>query len=160
MDIRDFLHSQGITYQWFDHPAVFTCEESAKLPSLPGANTKNLFLKEERAERYFLVSVGHEKRVHLRELRRVLGTRPLSFGSAEQMKAHLGVEPGSVTLLGLVYDTEHHVQPIIDESLWNAPAIICHQLTNTASVVIPHAGIETFFTATGHIPKVMEVPGM
>jgi Ala-tRNA(Pro) deacylase len=158
MDIRTFLSSNGIAYQWFDHPAVFTCEQSALLPPMPGADTKNLFLREEKGGRFFLVSVGHDKRVDLKALRKVLNARPLSFGSSEDLLRLLGVTPGSVTLLGLVHDAAHAVTVVIDIPLWQADAIRCHPLVNTASVVIPHADLEQFFVVTGHAPLIADVP--
>lgn len=158
MDFRHWLDENGIAYEWFDHPAVFTCDESAQLPPMPGADTKNLFLREENTGAFFLVSVGHEKRVDLKALRHALGVRPLSFGSPEELLRHLGVLPGSVTLLGLLQDTEHAVVPVIDAPLWEHAAIRCHPLVNTASVVLPHAALERFLAKTGHSPKILEIP--
>lgn len=158
MDIRTFLSSNGIAYQWFDHPAVFTCEQSALLPPMPGADTKNLFLREEKGGRFFLVSVGHDKRVDLKALRKALNARPLSFGSSEDLLRLLGVTPGSVTLLGLVHDVAHAVTVVLDTPLWQADAVRCHPLVNTASVVISHVDLQRFLDVTGHSPLVMDVP--
>lgn len=156
--IKAFLSSLHIAVEWFDHEPVFTCEESAKLPPMPGADTKNLFLAEEKGPRRFLVAVGHDTRADLKALRAVLGVKQLQFGSAEDLLAMLGVTPGSVTLLGLACDTERRVEVLIDEPLWQAPSLRCHPLTNAASVVIAHADVERFFAATGHTPLVLAVP--
>lgn len=158
MDIYAFLSSHGITYQRFDHDAVFTCEQSAKLPPMPGADTKNLFLKDDKGRRHWLVSVPHEKQVDLKALAAMLGERRLGFASPERLKKYLGVEPGSVTILGLVHDMEHAVTFVIDASIWNTESVQCHPLVNTGTLVIPHAGLETFLKATGHTPKVLDVP--
>lgn len=156
-DIYQFLTTHSIPYQKFEHPAVFTCEEADKLPSMPGEPTKNLFLRDKNGERHFLVVVGHDKSVDLAALKEVLGVSKLSFGSPDRLKKYLGVEPGSVTLLGLVSDFEHAVEVIIDENLAGQP-LQCHPLVNTATLVIPAEGVERFFKATGHVYKVLDLP--
>src|SRR3989338_5051434 len=105
MDIFSFLTSHGIAYERFDHPAVFTCEESEALcPPMPGMQTKNLFLRDEKGKHRFLVVVGHKKNVDFKALKKIIDVQKLSFGSPELLMEHLGVEPGAVTLLGLIND--------------------------------------------------------
>lgn len=157
-DICAFLSGHGIAFERFDHAAVFTVEESSQLPPMPGAGTKNLFLRDEKGTRLFLVVVSHEKRVDLKQLRAVLGVGKLSFGSPESLKQHLGVDPGSVTVLGLVHDEAHAVEAVIDRELWDAASVQCHPLVNTATLVIPHQGLVTFLAATGHVPRIVDVP--
>jgi len=170
MDIYAFLSSRAITYQRFDHEAVFTCEQAKEIRwpthlrqgfggQVPGKDTKNLFLRDDKGKRHFLVVVGHEKKVDLKALKTILGTQKLSFASPERLKEHLGVEPGSVTLLGLVHDQEKHaVEVFIDQAIWDAQAVCCHPLVNTATLCIPHEGIVKFLEATGHQPKIILTP--
>jgi Ala-tRNA(Pro) deacylase len=158
IDIYAFLSQHGIKYERFDHPAVFTCEESERLPPMPGADTKNLFLRDETGEKFFLVTVGHAKSVDLKALKPLLGAKKLSFGSPEKLKEYLGVEPGSVTLLGLMHDTDHKVSVIVDEDVWKQGSIQCHPLVNTATLVILKEGMERFFKETGHEYRVLNVP--
>lgn len=159
-DIYAFLDRHSIPYQRFDHEAVFTCEQAKEIRtfSMPGKDTKNLFLRDEKGKRHFLVVVGHEKQVDIKALKKLLNTQKLSFGSPDRLKSHLGVEPGSVTILGLVNDTAHAVELFVDEAVWKADAICCHPLVNTATLCVPHAGIEKFLQATGHKPAVIDVP--
>jgi Ala-tRNA(Pro) deacylase len=82
----------------------------------------------------------------------------LGFASADRLMKHLGVTPGSVSLLGLVNDTAHAVEFVIDRRLWDAEAVHAHPLVNTATMVIPHAQLERFLAATGHLPRVVEIP--
>jgi Ala-tRNA(Pro) deacylase len=94
-------------YQRFDHPAVYTCEESDRLcPKMPGSGTKNLFLRDNAGKRHFLVVVEKDKSVDLKKLKEIIGVSKLGFASEERLKKHLGLTPGSVTLLGLVNDSE------------------------------------------------------
>lgn len=160
MDICQFLADHGIPFERHDHPAVFTCEESEALNlKLPGADTKNLFLRDDKGERYFLVTIRHSKSADLKELRKLLDARKLSFGSPEKLKEYLGVDPGSVTLLGIVNDSDHKVEVWIDEDVWKEDAIQCHPLVNTATLVVPRSGMEKFFAATGHQLHVSSIPG-
>lgn len=158
-DIYTFLESHQIAYDKHVHPAVFTCEESEALGlNIGGVSTKNLFLKDDKKKRFFLVVVGHEKSVDLKALGTLIGVKGLSFVGPELLKEYLGVEPGSVTVLGLINDTENVVEVIFDQHVWDSDAINCHPLVNTASLVIPHAGVEAFLKAVAHEVRVMEVP--
>jgi len=159
-DIYAFLEQNDITYQRFDHEAVFTCEESSKLPDMPGADTKNLFLRDKKGKRHMIVSVGHEKKVDLKALGKQLDiSQNISFASPERLLKHLGVTPGAVTLLGVVNDPDHLVEVYIDKDLWEADALRVHPLVNTASLIIEHDNMERFFAATGHKVNVIDVPG-
>ncbi len=157
-DIFSWLQAQGIAYDNVEHAAVFTCEESHVLPPMPGARTKNVFLRDGKGVRFFLIVVGHEKRVDLKALRALVRADKLSFASPEQLQALLGVEPGSVTLMGLVNDADKKVEVMIDERIWQAECIQCHPLRNTATIIVPHADLEKFLRATGHVPQVCDVP--
>jgi Ala-tRNA(Pro) deacylase len=161
MDIYSFLQSHGITYERFDHEAIFTCEQAKEVrtESMSGKDTKNLFLRDDKGKRHFLVTVGHEKQVDIKALKPLLNTQKLSFASPERLKAHLGVEPGSVTLLGLVNDQAHTVEVFIDQAVWDADAVCVHPLVNTATLCVSHEGIVTFLKATGHEATILDVPG-
>jgi Ala-tRNA(Pro) deacylase len=159
IDIYTFLDRHVINYQKFEHPAVFTCEEAERLcPPMSGTHTKNLFLRDRKGERHFLVVVGYEKSVDLKALTGVIGTDKLSFASPERLVKYLGVEPGAATLLGLLADTEKKVEVFIDEEIWRADTLLCHPLVNTATLAISHEGIERFFEATGHRAQIIAVP--
>lgn len=161
MDITAFLTGHGIAFERFDHPAFFTCEDSAayeKELNMPGVNTKNLFLRDKNDKRHFLVVVPHEKSADLKGLTKIFGVSKLSFASPENLKKYLGVEPGSVTVLGLACDVEKHMEVFIDQAIWDAESICCHPLVNTATVSISHAGLEAFLKATGHAFQVIDVP--
>ena len=159
-DIYAFLDAHEVRYDRTDHPAVFTVEESKRLvPPLPATQTKNLFLRDQKGARHFLVVVGHDTQVDLKALATVLRATKLSLGSPERLMTHLGIEPGSVSLLALVNDVDRRVEVFIDRPLWQAGALACHPLVNTVTLVIPHEGIERFLKATGHEAHPVDVPG-
>ena len=156
--IFDLLSAHGIAYERADHPPVFTCEEARRLvPKLPGAETKNLFLRDGKGKRHVLLSVPAEKTIDLKALGAVLEISGLGFASAERLKKYLGVEPGSVTLLALINDPSHAVELVLDEELANAPALLCHPLVNTSTLSIKSDGLKQFFAVTGHVPRVVDV---
>ncbi len=158
-DICAFLQGLGIAYTRTEHPAVFTVEEADRLvPPLPGAKTKNLFLRDDKAKNHFLVVVQSDRSVDLRALSDALGVRKLGFGSPDRLKRLLGIDPGSVTVLAVVNDGAGAVKVVVDAALWRAEAIQCHPLVNTATLVIRTDGIRKFLEATRHDPIVMDVP--
>ena len=159
MDLPRFLSEHGIAATRHEHPPVMTVEESERLvPKLPGAKTKNLFLRDKKGRRHFLVTVPHDVAVDLGALGASLGVGGVGFASAERLQKHLGIKPGSVSLLGLVNDEAHAVEFVIDRLLWEAEAVQAHPLTNTATMVVAHADLERFLAATGHAPRVIDVP--
>ena len=159
MDLEAFLRDHGIIATRHSHPPVMTVEESERLvPKLPGAKTKNLFLRDKKGARHFLVTVPHDLPVDLNALGSALDAGRLGFASPERLAKHLGITPGSVSLLALVNDAAAAVEFVIDRALWDAPAIQAHPLVNDATMVIRHADLERFLAATGHAPRVLDVP--
>lgn len=159
MNLNEFLAHHAIVLARHEHPAVMTVAESEKIvPSLPGAKTKNLFLRDKKGLKHFLVTIPAALAVDLAALGDLLGAGRLGFASAERLQKYLGVMPGSVSLLGLVHDTTHQVECVIDQRLWEAEAVQAHPLINTATMIVPHAELVSFLAATGHTPRIIAVP--
>ena len=157
--LEDFLRTHGIAAVRHEHPAVMTVEESERLvPPLPGAKTKNLFLRDKKGARHFLVTVPHDLPVDLNALGAALGVGRLGFASPDRMLAHLGITPGSVSLLALCNDRAGAVEFVVDRRVWEAAAVQAHPLINTATMVIAHPDLARFLEATGHEPRVIDVP--
>ena len=160
MDVYQFLADHDIEYERHDHPPVFTCEEAERLvPDMAAAKTKNLFLRDRKGRRHFLVVVGYEKGVDLRTLTSLLGVRKLGFASPTRLKRYLGVDTGSVSILGLMNDVNQAVEVIVDEGLWGAEAFRCHPLVNTSTLAISRDDIQRFLEITGHQARILDVPG-
>jgi len=150
-NIYNFLKNTGVKYERHDHKAVFTVEESKKYtPEMAGVSTKNLFLRDKKGSRYFLITVPEDKKIDLKELSKKLDASRLSFGSRERLKRILGIEPGSVSLLALVNDNENYVEAFIDKDIWKEKALLCHPLINTSTLVIALGDMEKFLEKTGH----------
>jgi len=159
-DIYQFLADHHIEYEQCDHPPVFTVEDVHRyVPPLPAAKTKNLFLRDGRGRRHFLVVVEGDKRIDLKALPGLLDCSRLRFGSPERLKKYLAVDPGSVTLLAIVNDLNKDVEVIIDDALWKSDAFQFHPLVNTSTLVISRENIKRFLDKTGHQFKIIDVPG-
>lgn len=159
MKAIDFLDKHDIRYQRFDHAAVFTCDEANDvIPDLGGARTKNLFLRNKKGKRHFLLVICEDKAIDLTELSKQLNSSRFSFGSAEQLNEYLGVEPGSVSLLSVLNDPEKEVELIVDADVWNAPAVLCHPLINTSTLVLPMDQLRAFMVLLDREVKVMKMP--
>jgi Ala-tRNA(Pro) deacylase len=155
----DFLAQHGIDYVRHDHPPVFTCEEEkVNVPESGAVRTKNLFMRDRRGRRHLLLVTTCAKSVSIDRFAEVSGADRLSFASAERLQKYLGVEPGSVTVLGLVNDAQHDVEVYIDTDVWNAPSLHAHPLRNDATLVLSHDALVRFLAVTGHRHQVVSLP--
>lgn len=153
------LDALAIKTTTIEHPATFTVEESAAVDlALPGASTKNLFLKDDDGS-LVLVIAKNSTKVDLKVLARKLGTGRFSFGKPELLKAALGVAPGSVTAFAVINDEKCQVQVIMDSALMTFESLNCHPLENTATTNIALSDLLRFIRSTGHEPKIMMLTG-
>src|SRR5215210_2090961 len=149
--VFDALDRLGITYEAYDHPAVFTSEDAGKhWTVLGGTPVKNLFLRNKKGDREYLVILGIHKRADLKQLVRIIGDDRFSFGSADRLLHTLGLTPGSVSPFGLTHENSRAVQVVLDADLRGAERLIFHPNINTASVTISFADLETFLASTGN----------
>lgn len=157
-DVEAFLHEHGITFTRHDHPAVFTCEDSERLGiHLPGIHSKNLFLKNRKKTRFFLVTIPAEKRADLKKLGILFGEKDLSFGSPEQLKEKLGLTPGSVSPFGLINDKLKEIEIYLDSDVANAGIVNFHPNINTASLELTKEMFQKFFTSLDRKYEIIEI---
>lgn len=157
-DLVAFLDRHDISYVRHDHPPVFTCEEELRhVPESGAARTKNLFLRDRRGKRHLLLVTLCTKSVRIADFAETAAADRLSFASPERLMKHLGVEPGAVTLLGLMNDAAHAVELYVDTDVWSAPSVHAHPLRNDATFVLSHADVTRFLAATGHQPRIVAV---
>ncbi len=159
VDIYKFLNEHQIKYERHDHPPVYTVEDVNRLvPTLPAAKTKNLFFRDNKGQRHFIVVVRGEKRVNMKALPKLIGSSRLRFGSPDRLKKYLGVDPGSVSLLAVINDLDKSVEVIIDSALWKSEAFQFHPLINTSTLVISRNDLQRFLNKTGHDIQILDVP--
>jgi Ala-tRNA(Pro) deacylase len=150
-EFLEFLNAHHFAHQRVEHPAVFTCAESElHRPEMPAVSTKNLFLCDKKARRFFLAVTACEKTVKLESLASQLKVANLRFASEENLQRLLGVTRGAVTMMGLANDTDHQVELWIDAEIWQADYFLSHPLVNTATLILSKAELERFFVLTGH----------
>lgn len=150
-ELLAYLDAHDIPYQRVEHPPVFTCEQAQRLrPDLPAVSTKNLFLCDKKARRFFLVMTACEKRMDFKILAEQIGVPKLRFGAEDNLNQLLGVTRGAVTVLGLVNDIDQRVSLWVDAEIWNEANFLCHPLVNTATLVLSKASLERFFILTRH----------
>ena len=155
-DLFDYLDKLNIAHNTLDHDPIFRVEDSLELKAQrPGANTKNLFLKD-KAGKFFLICAQSDTNIHINKLHPILGCKRLSFGKTDPLLEHLGVTPGSVTLFSILNDTESAVTLILDAALMNHDIVNFHPLLNDATTAISSADMIKFAKATGHDPVILD----
>jgi Ala-tRNA(Pro) deacylase len=155
-----FLDRLAIRHSTVRHPPLFTVEQSQALRGkIPGAHTKNLFLKDKKGA-LFLVTALEDAAIELKSLHSRIGAKGrFSFGSADQMLETLGVEPGSVTPFGVLNDSQRRVTVVLDAALVAHDIINAHPLTNTMTTTVARDDLLQFLRATGHEPRIEAVSG-
>lgn len=135
--VKAFLDEKGIKYDWIEHKAVFTIAEMEEL-GLESMDeiAKNLFLRDQKGKRHFLVVIKGEKQANLKELGELLGVGKLSFASEERLERYMGLKKGAVTPLGVLNDTDCAVEVFFDSDFMNMEKIGVHPNDNTASVYL------------------------
>lgn len=143
--VYDFLDSLGIPYEKYEHPPVFTGEEAAQhWGPIDATQVKNLFLRNKKGDRQYLVILEIGKQADLKHLVKVIGDDRFSFGSPERLMATLGVTPGSVSPFGLLHEGSKDVRVIVDADLRGADKLLFHPNLNTRSITISAADLEKF----------------
>jgi Ala-tRNA(Pro) deacylase len=151
-----WMAAEGVDQTTVDHPAVFRVEEGQALKAaMPGAHTKNLFLKDKKA-RLWLISARQDTVIDLKRADRWIGSARLSFGNEILLWETLGVRPGSVTALGLINDVDRRVTFVLDKALWDADVVNFHPLTNTATTALGQDEFRRFLKLIGREPVVVD----
>lgn len=134
--VINYLNEHNISYTRRDHPPVATIEESkAHWQDLDGMHCKNLFLRDHKGRRHYLVVADAHKKVDLKKLNDLLNDR-LSFASPKRMMKYLGLSPGSVSPFGLINDKESEVFLILDKKIETADSVNFHPNLNTATLTL------------------------
>lgn len=158
-NVFDTLNNLNIEYQTYEHAAVFTVEESKKVDSqIPAGKTKNLFLRNDKATKYYLVIVEADIKVDIKKLSNDLNESKFSFGSAEKMEDLIGLTPGSVSPFGLINNNDHNVIVVVDQNLLKHEEIGFHPNINTATITITPNDFKKFLEWTGNKFKFIQIP--
>ena len=136
-EVKSFLEEKNIPFEWVEHKAVYTIEEMEEL-GLESMDeiAKNLFLRDQKGKRHFLVVIRADKQANLKELGEKLGVGKLSFASEERLEKYMGLKKGAVSPLGVLNDENCAVEVFFDEDFTKMPRIGVHPNENTASVYL------------------------
>ena len=152
-DLFNLLDTSGISYVTHSHPPVFTVEEAQKYcGDLPGAHSKNLFLKDKKKQLWLVVTLDQRK-VDIKELQKMIGSARLSFGKSDLLQEVLGVIPGSVSPFALINDRDCSVNVILDAGMMQAKLINFHPLRNDMTTSITPDDLRRFVKLTGQTLK-------
>lgn len=149
-NLLEKLKSLSIPISLYTHEPLYTVQEALKVSThIPGAQCKNLFLKDSKKKLWLVVAV-HDTVVPLKKLSKELQAPELRFADAALLKECLGVEPGAVTPFGIIYDTSLRVTLVLDASLFTYDLVCFHPLQNDHTVSLPPKGLLSFIEALGH----------
>ena len=151
------LDDLGIETETVSHPPVFTVEQAKELRgTLPGAHSKNLFLRNKKSQMFLLVAL-EDRAINLKSLGDQLGIGRLSFGSPDRLMTYLGVIPGAVSPFAVINDNTAEVRVFLDRGLLNSDRLNFHPLDNAQTTGIDTDDLVDFLGATGHAPEIVDL---
>ena len=143
----------GICHSTIDHPPLYTVAQSKRLRgNLPGAHSKNLFLRNKKGQMWLVTCLEYRK-FDLKSFSHRIGTRGLSFCSAERLMRYLGVVPGAVTPFAVINDVDSVVQVVLDAALLDIDPLNFHPLDNSKTTAIAPDDLISFLEASNHSPQ-------
>lgn len=160
MRVYDLLDSLGIEYERIDHEAAMTMEDCEAVDEVLNADIcKNLFLCNRQKTDFYLLMILNHKRFKTKDITKQIGSSRLSFAGAEDMEKYLDIKPGSVSVLGLMNDTENHVRLLVDSDLLKGEFFGCHPCVNTSSLRMKTSDVlGTFLKAVHHDMTIVDLP--
>ena len=152
------LEELGIAITRHEHPPVATVDEAEKYwADINAAHCKNLFLRNQKGTRHYLVILKHSKKADLRAVADQIGDGKLSFASPERLMTHLGLTPGSVSPFGLIHDRDHSVRVALDRDLKTADRVSFHPNINTVTLTLTFEDFEKFLAECGNVVQYVTV---
>lgn len=156
--VFDWLDGHAIRYTWYEHPEAPTCEIALRYCSGDGArHCKNLFLRNHKGDRHYLVCFDAERQLAIRDLEQRLHQGKLSFASPERMERWLGLRPGSVSPFGLINDPQHHVHLFLDGNMRTWPRFAFHPNDNRATVVLDSGEFFRYLDIVGNTREFLDL---
>lgn len=156
--VLDYLDNLDINYELYEHPPLPTIEEAVKYWSdIQATHCKNLFFRNHKGNRHYLVIFDHRQILGIHDLEKRLKQGKLSFASEKRMDKYLGIKPGSVSIFGLINDTDNHVHVFLDKNIQDSEKISFHPNDNTATLVITMDDFEKFLEKSGNSYEYLEL---
>ena len=156
----DLLDALGVEFQRIDHEAAMTMEACVEIDKVLDATIcKNLLLCNRQATSFYLLMIPGDKQFKTSVLSKIIGSSRLSFAKPEYMEEYLDITPGSVSVLGLMNDHDHHVELLMDEDILKGEYFGCHPCINTSSLRIKTKDLmEKIIPAMDHPARIVALP--
>ena len=156
LEIKQYLKQQDIPFKTFEHPAVYTCEEAKQYTQgMKGIAGKNLFLKNKKSTKFYLVILPPEKRLDMNRLGEHLGEK-VKFANEDDLLRLLQLTAGAVSPFGLIYDKTHEVEVVIDKEVYASAFVCLHPNINTETLELSREGFRKFLQSLSITVKVLE----
>lgn len=158
--IYTYLTDQNIKFEVIEHDAVYSMDElgSCELPHKE-YDAKNLFIRDDKKNNYWLITVRGNKRTDLKAFRKMYETRPLKFCDEAELKEKLGLYPGAVSPFGLLNNDDNDVVFVMDEDFFKDEQLIgCHPNDNTVTVFLDSNDLKNLVKKSGNIVQVINIP--
>jgi Ala-tRNA(Pro) deacylase len=150
-EVYETLKNLQIAFDYYEHPPVPTVKEAMIYwKDIEAAHCKNLFFRNHKGNRHFLVLLEFYQNLDIKNLESKLKQGKISFASDERLLKYLGLTAGSASPFGLINDEKHEVIVFIDENLQKANKISFHPNINTASLVISLEDFLIYMNSTGN----------
>lgn len=156
-EVLNYLAKAALPYRLIEHEAAYTVADMDKMGDTYVYICKNLFLRDKKKRRYFLLSVQKDKRVDLKALAAAIDLPSLHFASEDDLQAILGLTKGAVSPCGLIHDLDKQVEVIVDRDLLALPEIGVHPNDNTATIWLHPKDLLDFMVITGHEPQILTI---
>lgn len=152
------LNELGIDFKKYEHPPVYTVKEAEVYwKDIQGMHPKNLFFRNKKGNRHFLVILDSKKNLDIKTLKGKIGISTLSFASEKRLEEHLGLTAGSVSVFGLINDEKHAVEVVIDKQFLEGDVIGFHPNVNTATLTVSVSDLKKFLESTGNKVSYIEL---
>ncbi len=157
--VYDFLDSTGVNYERTDHAAAMTMEDCVSIGNILGIEIcKNLFLCNRQKTNFYLLLMPGDKEFRTKDLSAQIGSARLSFADSETMQKLISSQPGSASILGLLFDKENKIRLLIDGDVLEKEYFGCHPCKNTTSIRIRTSDLtDVIIPALGHEPTIVKL---
>ncbi len=159
IDTYTLLNKLNIQFTGVDHKEAMTIQDLGDTESLLGVSiAKNLFLCNSSKKDFYLLVMPGDKKFLTKDLSKQIGSSRLSFADGSYMEEYINITPGSLSIMGLMFDKEHKVKLVIDKDVLKNEYFGCHPCVNTTSLKIKTSDIMNIFLPyTGHEPIIVEL---
>lgn len=155
--VYDRLEKLGIDYKVIEHDPLFTAEDlKSIMDRAEGVHCKNLFLRNAKGNKYYMIVLEHDKDVDLKNVKELIGSTRLSFGSAERLQKVLNLTPGSVNPFSLINDDEKLVELYMDKEIFRGEPLNFHPNVNNKMVTIAEKDILKYLESVDHQPEIIK----